>query len=129
MLSDNLHFSPRYRPYGQPPKCLPCTKCDVGQYMDPVRCSRTGTSPGAKSDCRPCSTCDVMQSIVGEMCHGNTTENTQRCIDCSSTCPSGMFISPSTQRCNGKTYLVNVDDYTRPFDPATECTPCADCPL
>jgi hypothetical protein len=40
-----------------------------------------------------------------------------------------MFISPSTQRCNGRTFVVNVDDSMRPFDPETECTPCAECSL
>lgn len=49
--------------------------------------------------------------------------------DCSATCPQGMFISPSTQRCNGRTFVVNVDDSMRPFDPETECTPCAECSL
>ena len=71
---------------------------------------------------------DLFQTITGQLCPGNTTSNTQLCQDCSATCPSGMFISPSTQRCNGRTYAVNVDDAMRPFDPSTECLPCADCP-
>ena len=68
------------------------------------------------------------QTITGEMCLGNTTSNTQRCQDCSASCPSGTYISPSVQRCSGTTYAVNVDDASRPFDPVSECIACADCP-
>ena len=69
-----------------------------------------------------------LQTIVGQMCMGYSTSDTQRCQECSASCPSGMYISPSVQRCSGTTYAVNVDDAMRPFDPLTECIPCASCP-
>jgi hypothetical protein len=65
-----------------------------------------------------------MQTVVGPTCPGNTLENLQSCQTCTASCPSGSYISPYAERCNG----VTRGSATNPFDPITECIACLPCP-
>jgi hypothetical protein len=122
----------RWRDLGRPPRCIPCTPCQPGFYINTQKCSPAGTldrQPGDASSCIKCRTCPPMHSLVGTPCSGQTTADTQACSACSAYCPVGTTISPFVERCTGTSWAFSLQDLSRPFDPVTECLTCPACPL
>ena len=104
-------------------QCLPCNACAPGYYIDPSKCNKWSTNnTNPSTDCVKCKSCSFMQNIM-QRCTGHTLYDTQKCETCTGTCPHGMYISSTLQRCSG----ITTGDSTSPFDKDTECVPCKGC--
>lgn len=121
-------LSYKYRDPSRAPKCHPCSRCPYGTYIPAERCSFKGTHDVNRSECVPCTACDAMEAIVGTPCTGASTYDTQSCARCTGTCPAGTVVGSSVRRCDGNTWAFTPDELGRPFDPATECAACRECP-